>query len=315
MDEAELEFDDVLGNLARDAGKVVGTLAILLFAPLICLLAAFGGLPEAARSTGAAAVLDDIPPDQLEVMQQVSFQTGIPWQIFAGIAKIESDFGHNMATSSAGAIGYGQFMPATWAAYGRDENADGVADPYDFHDVIPAMGRLLLASGAPADMPHALYAYNHSRAYIDHVLAYAAAYGYVDPASLPARAVALARSRIGAPYVWGAEGPDAFDCSGLVYWAYSQLGVQVPRTAQPQFEWALPIEPSQLQPGDLVFFQICCQSTDTVTHVGMYIGNGQMIHAPVPGEYVRVEDLSSPYWREHLAATGRPPYWLVGNGA
>src|SRR4030042_374678 len=111
MDAAELGFDDVLGNLGRDAGKVVGTLAVLLFAPLILLLAAFGGLPEAARSTGAAAALDDIPPDQLEVMQQVSFQTGIPWQIFAGIAKIESDFGRNMATSSAGAIGPGPVMP------------------------------------------------------------------------------------------------------------------------------------------------------------------------------------------------------------
>ena len=305
MDAVELETGDVLGDLGRDAAKVIGPLALLLFAPLLLLLAAFGGLPEATRTTAAAVAIEEIPPDQLEVMQQESLRTGIPWQIFAAIAKVESDFGRNMETSEAGAIGYGQFLPATWAAYGEG------GDPYDFHDVIPAMGRLLLASGAPADMPHALYAYNHSWAYVDHVLAYAAAYGYVDPASIPARAVALARSRIGAPYVWGAAGPDAFDCSGLVYWAYSQLGVQVPRTAQPQFEWALPIEPSQLQPGDLVFFQICCQSTDTVTHVGMYIGNGQMIHAPVPGEYVRIEDISTPYWREHLAATGRPPYWVV----
>jgi hypothetical protein len=311
MDEAEPEFDDVLGNLVRDAGKVVGALAVLLFAPLILLLAAFGGLPEAARSTGAAAVLDDIPPDQLEVMQQVSFQTGIPWQIFAGIAKIESDFGRNMATSSAGAIGYGQFMPATWAAYGADENGDGIADPYDFHDVIPAMGRLLLASGAPADMPHALYAYNHSWAYVDHVLAYAAAYGYVDPASIPARAVALARSRIGAPYLWGAEGPDAFDCSGLVYWAYSQLGVQVPRTAQPQFEWALPIEPSQLQPGDLVFWQGTYPTSDSVSHVGMYTGNGMVVMATDTGDFVREVALSNPYWTAHYAAAGRPPYWVV----
>jgi len=311
MDAAELEFDDVLGHLARDAGKVVGTLAVLLFAPLILLLAAFGGLPEAARSTGAAAVLDEIPPDQLEVMQQVSFQTGIPWQIFAAIAKVESDFGRNMATSSAGAIGYGQFMPATWAAYGTDGNGDGIADPYDFRDVIPAMARYLLANGAPADMPNALYAYNHSWAYVDHVLAYAAAYGYVDPASIPARAVALARSRIGAPYVWGAAGPDAFDCSGLVFWVYSQLGVQVPRTAQPQFEWALPIEPSQLQPGDLVFWQGTYPTSDQVSHVGMYTGNGMVVMATDTGDFVREVALSNPYWTAHFAAAGRPPYWVV----
>jgi hypothetical protein len=311
MDAAELEFDDVLGNLARDAGKVVGALAVLLLAPLILLLAAFGGLPDAARTTGAAAVLDEIPPDQLEVMQQVSFQTGIPWQIFAAIAKVESDFGRNMATSSAGAIGYGQFMPATWAAYGTDGNGDGIADPYDFHDVIPAMGRYLLASGAPADMPHALYAYNHSWAYVDHVLAYAAAYGYVDPASIPARAVALARSRIGAPYVWGAEGPDAFDCSGLVFWAYTQLGVQVPRTAQPQFEWALPIEASQLQPGDLVFYENTFPTSDPISHVGIYVGNGTVVMATDTGDFVREVLLSNPYWSAHFAAAGRPPYWVV----
>jgi len=311
MDAAELEFDDILGNLAREAGKVVGALAVLLFAPLILLLAAFGGLPQAARTTGAAAVLDEIPPDQLEVMQQVSLQTGIPWQIFAAIAKVESDFGRNMATSSAGAIGYGQFMPATWAAYGTDGNGDGIADPFDFHDVIPAMGRYLLANGAPADMPRALYAYNHSWAYVDRVLAYAAAYGYVDPASIPARAVALARSRIGAPYVWGAEGPDAFDCSGLVFWVYSQLGVQVPRTAQPQFEWALPVEPSQLQPGDLVFFQGTWATSDPISHVGMYTGNGMVVMATDTGDFVREVPLSNPYWTAHFAAAGRPPYWVV----
>ncbi|MDP2950548.1 MAG: bifunctional lytic transglycosylase/C40 family peptidase [Chloroflexota bacterium] len=305
MDAAELEFDDILGNLAQDAGKTVGALAVLLFAPLILLLAAFGGLPEAARTTGAVAVLDEIPPDQLEVMQQVSLQTGIPWQIFAAIAKVESDFGRNMATSSAGAIGYGQFMPATWAAYGNG------GDPYDFHDVIPAMGRYLLANGAPADMLRALYAYNHSWAYVDQVLAYAAAYGYVDPASIPARSVALARSRIGAPYVWGAAGPDAFDCSGLVLWVYSQLGVQVPRTAQQQYEWAVPIEPSHLEPGDLIFFESTFASSDRITHVGIYVGNGAMVMAPNTGDFVKEVPLSDPYWSAHFAAAGRPPYWVV----
>lgn len=305
VDAAEIEFPDVLGDLGRDAAKLVGALAILLFAPLLLLLAAFGGLPEAARTTAAAAAIEEIPPDQLEVMQQVSLQTGIPWQIFAAIAKVESDFGRNMETSSAGAIGYGQFLPETWAAYGES------GDPYDFRDVIPAMGRYLMASGAPADMPRALYAYNHSWAYVDRVLSYAAAYGYVDPTSIPARAVELARSRLGAPYVWGAEGPDAFDCSGLVLWMYEQLGLQMPRTAQQQFEWALPIEPSQLQPGDLVFYENTYPSPNHITHVGIYVGNGTIVMAPTTGDFVREVPLSNSYWSDHFASAGRPPYWEV----
>lgn len=305
VDAAELEVPDVLGDLGREAAKLVGALAVLLFAPLLLLVAAFGGLPEAARTTAASAAIAEIPPDQLEVMQQVSLQTGIPWQIFAAIVKVESDFGRNMGTSEAGAIGYGQFLPETWARYGEG------GDPYDFHDVIPAMGRYLLANGAPADMPRALYAYNHSWAYVDKVLAYAAAYGYVDPTSIPARAVDLVRSRIGAPYVWGTEGPEAFDCSGLVLWVYEQLDPQVPRTAQQQFEWAVSIEPSQLQPGDLVFYEDTYPSPDRITHVGIYVGNGTMVMATNAGDFVREVPLSDPYWSAHFAGAGRPPYWEV----
>ena len=114
----------------------------------------------------------DIPPDQLAAMQQVSARTGIPWQIFAAIAKVESNFGRNMATSSAGAIGYGQFLPEMWEIFGNG------GDPYDFRDVLPAMGRYLLRAGAPADIPGSLYSYNHSWSYVELVLSYADAYGY-----------------------------------------------------------------------------------------------------------------------------------------
>ncbi len=117
----------------------------------------------------------DVPPAQLAVMQQVSFLTGIPWQIFAAIAKVESNFGRNMATSSAGAIGYGQFLPEMWARYGNG------GDPYDFRDAIPAMGRYLLDHGAPDDMRGAIYAYNHSWPYVALVLSYATVYGYHGP--------------------------------------------------------------------------------------------------------------------------------------
>ncbi len=114
----------------------------------------------------------DIPTDQLGVMLQVGHDTDIPWQIFGAIAKVESDLGRNMATSTAGAIGYGQFMPSMWEIFGEG------GDPYDFNDVIPAMSRFLLDSGAPDDIPVALFAYNHSWPYVAQVLSYAASFGY-----------------------------------------------------------------------------------------------------------------------------------------
>jgi cell wall-associated NlpC family hydrolase len=305
MDTGELETTDVLGGLGRDAAKVLAPLAVIVVAPLILLLAAFGGLPEATRTTAASSLLAVVPPDQLEAMKQESLRTGIPWQVFAAIAKVESDFGRNMASSEAGAIGYGQFLPDTWVHYGEG------GDPYNFRDVIPAMGRLLLASGAPADLPRALYAYNHSWSYVAKVLAYAAGYGYVHPNSIPALAVHLAQSRIGAPYVWGATGPGAFDCSGLMHWAYGQAGVKLPRTAQQQFEWAMPIEPNELQPGDLVFYEKTYVSPDRITHVAIYVGSGVLIMATHAGDFVREVTLSDPYWSPYFVSAGRPRYWEV----
>lgn len=120
----------------------------------------------------ASASGSGIPSDQLAAMQQESQVTGIPWQIFAAIARIESDFGRNMSTSWAGAIGYGQFLPVTWVDYGNG------GDPYNFRDVIPAMGRYLLVAGVLYDPPRAIYAYNHSWSYVSQVLSYAATYGY-----------------------------------------------------------------------------------------------------------------------------------------
>jgi cell wall-associated NlpC family hydrolase len=305
VDVNEFEASDILGDLGRDAAKVVGPLAVLLIAPLILLLAAFGGLPEATRTTVASSLIEDIPSDQLDVMKQESQRTGISWQVFASIAKVESDFGRNMATSEAAAIGYGQFLPETWAQYGEG------GDPYNFRDVVPAMGRLLLASGASADLPRAIHAYNHSWAYVAKVLAYAAAYGFVRPDSIPAVAVDLARSRMGAPYIWGATGPDAFDCSGLMLWVYGQIGIQMPRTAQRQFEWATPIELAQLQLGDLAFYENTYPSADRITHVGIYAGNGTLIMATSAGDFVSEVRLSDPYWSARLVGVGRPRYWEV----
>ncbi|WP_149551333.1 C40 family peptidase [Streptomyces marokkonensis] len=98
-----------------------------------------------------------------------------------------------------------------------------------------------------------------------------------------AAAVAAARSALGRPYVWGANGPGGFDCSGLTQWSYAQAGVALPRTSQAQRYAGRQVPLSEARPGDLVLYR------SDASHVGMYMGNGQVIHAPYPGAPVRYD--------------------------
>ncbi|CAM5564571.1 NlpC/P60 family protein [Streptomyces pilosus] len=98
-----------------------------------------------------------------------------------------------------------------------------------------------------------------------------------------AAAVAAARSALGKPYVWGANGPSGFDCSGLTQWSYAQAGVALPRTSQAQRYAGRQVPLSEARPGDLVLYR------SDASHVGMYAGNGQVIHAPYPGAPVRYD--------------------------
>lgn len=98
--------------------------------------------------------------------------------------------------------------------------------------------------------------------------------------SAGSRAVSAAESKIGAPYVWGATGPSSFDCSGLVQWAFGQAGVSIPRTTYSQEAGGVPVSRANLQLGDLVLYY-------GGDHIGIYAGNGQVIHAPTSGESVK----------------------------
>ncbi|MEU6416531.1 NlpC/P60 family protein [Streptomyces spiralis] len=102
------------------------------------------------------------------------------------------------------------------------------------------------------------------------------------PSSRAAAAVAYAYQKLGSPYVWGATGPDAFDCSGLAQAAYRAAGISLPRTTYTQINAGRRVSRSDLRPGDLVFFY------SGISHVGIYVGNGQMIHAPNPSAPVRL---------------------------
>ncbi|UUU24464.1 C40 family peptidase [Streptomyces sp. DSM 40750] len=104
-------------------------------------------------------------------------------------------------------------------------------------------------------------------------------------ASKAAKAIAFARAQIGKPYVWGATGPGSYDCSGLTQAAWKAAGVDLPRTTYDQVNAGTTVALANAKPGDLIFFY------DNIGHVGLYIGNGMMIHAPKPGAYVREESV------------------------
>lgn len=112
--------------------------------------------------------------------------------------------------------------------------------------------------------------------------------GPVSGSGTGAQALAEAKSQLGKPYKWGATGPSAFDCSGLMVWAFDQLGVDLPRTSQAQSQMdGEKVSKSDLQPGDIVFFY------SPVSHVGLYAGNGKILHASTSGEPVKYSDVDA----------------------
>ena len=120
-----------------------------------------------------------IPPFLLPIYQACGTQYGIPWEVLASINRIETAFGTNLNVSSAGALGWMQFMPPTWEAYGVDANNDGRKDPYNPVDAICAAANYLEASGGREDLARAIFAYNHADWYVDEVLLYARQYGKI----------------------------------------------------------------------------------------------------------------------------------------
>jgi cell wall-associated NlpC family hydrolase len=119
------------------------------------------------------------------------------------------------------------------------------------------------------------------------------------------KAVAVALARLGSPYVWGAEGPATFDCSGLTSFAYAAAGVTIPRVSRAQFAayaGLRPVDPLHLVAGDLVFFADNPGNPGTIHHVGMYIGKGLMVEAPHTGAVVRTSSI----WRSSYAGAVRP---------
>ena len=282
--------------------------AVAVALPLTLLLLAAAAPTASQASTSLAggpsvAALSGIPPAYLALyMSAARTCPGLPWGVLAGIGKVESDHGQSTAAgvhsgaNYAGAEGPMQFEPATFAQYAVDGDHDGQLSAYDSADATYSAAAMLCANGAAfgtaAGIRQAVFAYNHSQTYVVDVLGWAARYTIPAPSGAAATALAFALRQIGKPYQWGAAGPGAYDCSGLVYAAYAATGIHIARTT---FGWRQdgPLVPlSQIQPGDLLFSAGSDGTPANPGHVVMYLGGGQIVQAPQTGEDIQIDPLN-----------------------
>jgi cell wall-associated NlpC family hydrolase len=286
---------------------LAGLAAIALALPLALILLVASS-PWASVATAdlaggpSALALSSIPPTYLHLYISAARSCpGLPWAVLAGIGTVESDNGQSnlpgvhSGANFAGAEGPMQFEPATFAEFAVDADHDGKANVYDPADAIYTAAAMLCTDGAAGGTPpgirRAVFAYNHSAAYVADVLAWAARYTIPAPSRVATVAIAFALHQLGKPYQWGAAGPGAYDCSGLVYAAYAAAGIAIARTT---FGWRqdgpqVPL--TQIQPGDLLFSAGPDGTPADPGHVVMYLGGGLVIQAPQPGQDVQTDPL------------------------
>ncbi|UGT59890.1 NlpC/P60 family protein [Nocardia asteroides] len=280
------------------------------------------GTSTGTGSTPSTEADQDIPAEMLVLYQAAAGDCpGLDWSVLAAIGKVETDHGRSplpgvsSGENASGAGGPMQFLAPTFdSVVSRHRLPPGGASPpsrYNPSDAIHAAAFYLCDSGAPADLHAAIFAYNHADWYVTQVLDQATRYRSGDcHAASPAppaaaRVIAFACAQLGLPYVWGGNGPEVnggWDCSGLTQAAYRAAGISLPRTTYNQVHTGATIPEDQLAPGDLLFY-----STDgDVHHVGIYLGGGQMVHAPTFSEPVQI----SPYrWKgdDYYTATRPTP--------
>lgn len=261
---------------------------------------------QAAVQPSAATDARAIPADYLRLYRKAGKDYGMPWNVLAGIGKVETGHGTSKlpgvrsGENYAGAGGPMQFLAATWRAFAVDGNKDGRKHRYDPADAIPSAARYLKHNGAPNRMRTAIFMYNHSWDYVNLVLSWAKRYssgGFtvvqanapacadtqgipVAASGLVSRIIAFAMAQRGKRYIFGASGPDAWDCSSLMQAAYRQVGITIPRTTFQQWPFGVKVSKGQEQPGDLVFFNSGPgTAAGSPGHVGMVIGAGKMVVA------------------------------------
>jgi peptidoglycan LD-endopeptidase LytH len=171
--------------VTRNAGRLVLGVALVLVLLGVLLVAVIGVIVHQQQQGCGGGVVggpptkaaeNAIPAPLLPLYRAAERRYGVPWNVLAAVNAVETDFGRNLSTSSAGAIGWMQFMPATWARYATDADGDGTKDPNNPADAIFAAARLLKASGSDRDLHGAIFAYNHADWYVQDVLAHARLY-------------------------------------------------------------------------------------------------------------------------------------------
>lgn len=283
-----------------------------------------GGDASQARGLEGTRQWDDY-------IQRAAQQTDVPENVIRSIMGIESG-GSADSVSSAGAMGLMQVMPFHFSEgeNGMDpwtnilKGAQILADGYQRYgswenSAAAYLGAIEQKSDGSWGPSSAADDYGTTgQIYVDLFKANMAALegaadtstGAANPRT--AQAIQAAQSVIGTPYLWGGKEIGGFDCSGLVSWAFAQAGIDMSGNAEMQYNKTQRIDPTQLQPGDLIFYSFPMDSTNPaetshINHVAIYLGNGQVLNATSNGDQVRISDANNPWYLQHVYGYGRVP--------
>lgn len=255
-------------------------------------------------------------------VETIANESGVPWQVLRSIMVIESGGNANSVDHASGSVGLMMISPrvATATEPGSETNlwdpetnirtvASYLKAAYD------RWGSWELAVGAWADERNAPEASIYLRGYVPHSVVTNYLHEFREISNefqfagggmnLASTAMWAGISEIGTPYVYGGQSPAVgFDCSGFTWWSYQQAGVNIPRPSDAQWASLIKIDGSQAQAGDIVAFADPAYGSG-ITHVGLYAGNGMMLHAPREGQVVSFSNIYDSYWGAHLVGFGR----------
>ncbi|WP_405018782.1 bifunctional lytic transglycosylase/C40 family peptidase [Kitasatospora sp. NBC_00070] len=307
---------------AKAATGAVGVLAVGFVAVIVLGTYAASGAPAAAGNQLALSSRSVPAAYQAPIEQWGALCPELSPPLLAAQLYQESGF-KPTAKSPVGAQGMAQFMPDTWAGYGRDGSGDGKADPWDPLDAIASAATFDCAlarfvAKVPGDLQSNMLAaynagpdavtryqgippYKETQGYVRSIKSLAQSFtAPVAGSSLAlsaqsAGAIYYAQRTLGTPYLWGGNGwasqDGRFDCSGLTQAAYASVGIELPRVANDQWNSGPHPSRDQLRPGDLVFFATDQSDPRSIDHVGIYVGGGSMINAPHTGAVIRYDSI------------------------